>query len=461
MARRRLLLDGEPVRSLDEHRARGGGEALDLASRLGPDGVLDELEISGLRGRGGAGFPAAIKWRTIAAGADGVGERFVVANGAEGEPGTFKDRTLMVHDPYSVVEGVLIAARTVGARRAFVATKASFAPQLEALARAIDEIRAAGWAEGVELTLVPGPDEYLFGEEKGLLEVIEGEEPLPRMFPPYVYGLFTMNPQMGWSAGAGRVARDSTDVASNPTLVNNVETLATVPHIVRRGGEWYRSIGTPESPGTVICTVSGDTVHHGVDEFELGTPLEEVLVELGGGLPEGRAVRYVLSGVANPVVRGPDLGVPVSYEGMESIGSGLGSAGFVVYDDRTDPLELATAVSRFLGVESCGQCPACKLGCTEITEMLADAGEGGYGPGDLAALDARLDRVTDAARCFLPSQEQRVIRSLLPDLRDPTAREGTVRRDLLVAEIHALRDGRVELDERQARKRPDWTYDPA
>ena len=168
----------------------------------------------------------------------------------------------------------------------------------------------------------------------------------------------------------------------------------------------------------------------------------------------------MLSGVANPVVRGPDIGVPVSYEGLDAIGSGMGSAGFVVYDDRTDPLELATAVSRFLGVESCGQCPACKLGCTEITAMLTTAGDEGYGPAELAVLDARLDRVTDASRCFLPSQEQRVIRSLLPDLRDPAARHGAERRGLLVAEIHAWHDGRFELDERQARKRPDWTYEP-
>jgi len=355
---------------------------------------------------------------------------------------------------------MLIAARTVGARRAFVATKATFRHQVDALTRAMAEVQEAGWADGVDLVLVEGPGEYLFGEEKGLLEVIEGEEPLPRMFPPYVYGLFSVNPQMGWSAGGGRAITDSSEVASNPTLVNNVETLAAIPHIVREGGAWYRSIGTPESPGTVICTVSGDTVRHGVGEFELGTPLEEVIVELGGGLPEGRAVRYVLSGVANPVLRGADVGTPVSYEGMEAAGSGLGSAGFVVYDDRTHPVELAAAVSRFLGVESCGQCPACKLGCLEITSLLTTAGREGYSSAELAVLDARLSSVTDGARCYLPSQEQRVIRSLLPDLRDPAAAEGTMRRDLLVAELHHLEGERFVLDERHAHKRPDWTFAP-
>jgi NADH-quinone oxidoreductase subunit F len=450
----RVLLAGEPVTDLAEYSRRGGGEGLRLAARLGPDGVLDELEISGLRGRGGAGFPTGVKWRSIVAGGSAEGERFVVANGAEGEPGTFKDRYLLRHNPYLLVEGLLIAAQTVGAARAFIALKGSFTAEAERVTAAVQEVGAAGWAPEVQVELVLGPDEYLYGEEKALLEVIEGEDPLPRLFPPYLYGLFTTNPQMGWSAG--RTLGEGTNTGSNPTLVNNVETLSTVPLVVREGGEWYRTLGTPDSPGTVICTVSGDTVRHGVDEFEMGTPLAEVIAGVGHGLPAGRAIRYVLSGVANPVLSGDSLDAPVSYEGMEAAGSGLGSAGFMVFDDRTDPTELAAAVSRFLWVESCGQCPPCKLGCESVTTMLEERLSGGGSDEDWVVLRARLGTVTDAARCYLPSQEQRVVRSLLPAVLDP-AQRGTLR-NLLVTKVVDLDGGRFVLDQRQRYKRPDWTY---
>ena len=451
MTRGRVLLDGDPVTSLVDHERLGGGEAVRLAGEVAADVIVDELIQSGLRGRGGAGFPAGVKWRSILAGGPAAGERFVVANGAEGEPGTFKDRAIIRHNPYLLVEGALVAARVVGARRVFIALKASFTTERALLQTAIEEVTAAGWAPEVSLELVAGPDEYLFGEEKALLEVIEGEEPLPRLFPPYVYGLFSLSPQVGWSAG--RTLEDRDDDASNPTLVNNVETLSTVPAIVRHGADWYRGVGTAESPGTIVCTVSGDTVRHGVGEFELGTPVAEVIEELGGGMPPGRSIRYVLSGVANPVLRGDRLDTPLSHEGMESVGAGLGTGGFIVYDDRTDPIELAAAVSRFLWIESCGQCPACKLGTDAVTSLL----EGGLAEGllDLGTLSARLARVDDAARCYLPTQAQRVVGSLLEDIRGGVRGE---RRDLLVTKLVDLVDDRFVLDERQASKRPDWTY---
>ena len=449
------LLDGPPVASLAEYEMRGGGEALRMVERIGPDGVIDQLEASGLRGRGGAGFPTATKWRSILAGGDEAGERFVVANGAEGEPGTFKDRALLRHDPYPLVEGLLIAARTVGARRAFIALKASFAVEAERVATAVAEFAAAGRAPEVEVTLVQGPDEYLFGEEKALLEVIEGEEPLPRMFPPYLYGLFTTNPQFGWSAGT--TGTDYLPDGSNPTLVNNIETLSTVPQIVRHGGDWHCGFGTEESPGTIICTVSGDTVRHGVGEFELGTPVRDVIVELGGGMPEGRAVKYVLTGVSNPILRGEDIDTPLTYEHMAAAGSGLGTGGLIVFDDTTDPVELALACSRFLSVESCGQCPPCKLGGLAITDLLER-----LGPATESRLFARIEswlrNVTDGARCFLASEEKQVVGSLVPDMRDPRMR--APERGLLITKLVDLVDGRFVVDESQGRKRPDWTYAP-
>jgi NADH-quinone oxidoreductase subunit F len=445
------LLPDRPVDSLDAYVALGGGRGLEVARRLGPDGVIDEVEISGVRGRGGAGFPAGLKWRSIRAGGESAGDRFVVANAAEGEPATFKDRWLMRQNPYLPLEGLLIAAHAVGAGRAFVAMKASFAAEADRVQAALTEIAAAGWVDELQIDLVLGPDEYLFGEEKGLLEVIEGEDPLPRHLPPYVYGLFTTGPQLGWSAGPG-----SAEQAANPTLVNNLETLASVPAIVTEGGEAFRRLGTPESPGTVLCTVSGDTVRHGVGEFEMGTPLREVIDVVGGGVPEDRSVKYVLSGVANPVLTAHGLDTPVSYEGFEAAGSGLGAAGFWVLDDRTDPVELATAVSRFLSVESCGQCPACKLGTTAVTDLLQTSIDSHEL--DLSLVAARLSSVDDAARCYLPTQAQRTVGSLLADLRRPGARDGVERRDLLVATLVDLDGDHFTVDERHRRKQPDWTY---
>lgn len=447
-----VLLTGDRVESLEGYRQRGGLEGLVAAEALGPTGVIDELVASGLRGRGGAGFPVGVKWRSIAAGGDGAGERFVVANGAEGEPGTFKDRSILRHNPYLLIEGLLIAAYAVGAQRVFVALKSSFEVEAQRVAAAAAEFAEAEIAKGIRIELVRGPDAYLFGEEKALLEVIEGEEPLPRLFPPYIYGLFTTSPQMGWSAGS--TLDDPGRAGANPTLVNNIETLSTVPAVLRRGAAWFRSLGTDESPGTIVCTVSGDTVRHGVGEFEMGTPLSEVIDRLGGGMAAGRAVKYVLAGVSNPVVRADYLDTPLTYEHMEAIGSGLGTSGFIVFDDRTDPVELAQAVSRFLWVESCGQCPACKLGTGRITELLAT--EGAMEPGVLAELAARLANVTDSARCFLPSQEQRLVQSLVPDMRMETLR--SARRGLMITKIVDLVDDRMVLDGRQSWKRPDWTY---
>lgn len=447
-----LLADG-PVTSLDAYRATGGLAGLEQATALGPGGVIDALVASGLRGRGGAGFPAGVKWRSIAAGGPEAGERFVVANGAEGEPGTFKDRTLLRTNPYLLIEGLVIAARTLGAGRAFIALKGSFETEAAAVTAAASEFAAAGLADDVQIELVLGPDEYLFGEEKALLEVIEGEDPLPRLFPPYIYGLFTTSPQLGWSAG--RNLADNDRSGSNPTLVNNVETLSTVPLILSRGVDWYRQHGTPESPGTIICTVSGDTVRHGVGEFELGTPLAVVIAQLGGGMPAGRSIRYVLSGVSSPVIHGAHLGTPLTYEAMEAIGAGLGTGGFIVFDDTTDPTELARAVSRFLYVESCGQCPACKLGTGRITELLETSTRPPAAT-EAAELAARLRTVTDSSRCFLPSQEQRLVASLVPEIHEPTATRTP--RGLTITKIIDLVDGRFVLDDRQERKQPDWTY---
>jgi len=459
-----FLLPDEPLDSLDEYvDGFDGGQGLLRARELEAIGVIDAIDRSGLRGRGGAGFPTGRKWASIAAGGPEVGDRYVVANGAEGEPGTFKDRMLMRRNPYQVVEGVAIAAATVGAVGAYIAVKASFEPEIAALERALSEMAGTQLIGDVPVTLVTGPDEYLFGEEKGLLEVIEGEDPLPRLFPPYVYGLFTTSPQMGWSAGLDLSSDGPAIPSSNPTLVNNVETLATVVPVLGHGPEWYREMGTPQSPGVVLCTVVGDTQRAGVAEVEMGTSLGEVIERVGGGPKPGRSVKAVLSGVANGVVAGDALDARVSYEGLEAVGGGLGAAGFIVYDDTADMIAVAQAASRFLYVESCGQCPPCKFGTGAVTAVLDRVLAGDATVRDVEVMAARLETVTDSNRCFLPVQEQLVVRSILRAFAGEldgyvTGRTPPLTTEVVVPKLVDIRDGVAIVDERQARKRADWTY---
>ncbi len=458
-----LLLPGRPFGSLDDYLAVGGGRALRAVLERGAEWVLEELERAGLRGRGGGGFPAARKWRSVRAGGAAVGDRYVVANGAEGEPGTFKDRPLMRANPYQVIEGLAVAATVVVAREAFIAVKASFGPEIEALERALEEMAAAGLLCDAPVSLVGGPEEYLFGEEKALLEVIEGNDPMPRWLPPYLHGLFATTPQEGWSAGVGPLEH-AERAGSNPTLVTNVESLANVPLILTRGADWYCSIGTPETAGPLICTVVGDVAHAGFGEVEPGTTLREVIERIGGGARDGHAVKAVLCGVSNPVLTADALDAPVSYEGLASAGGGLGSAGFVVYDDTRSMLAVARMVSRFLYVESCGQCRACKYGCGEITRRLDTLADAHGELLDVEVIGQRLQSVTDQNRCFLGEEEQRVISSLLREFPNDFVRElegAAPLEPLPVPKILDIHDGIATYDENEMRKQPDWTYTPA
>jgi NADH:ubiquinone oxidoreductase subunit F (NADH-binding) len=460
-----LLLPARPHESLDEYIAAGGGRAPALARSKGAGWVFDEIERAGLRGRGGAGFPAGRKWRSVASGGAALGDRYVVANGAEGEPGTFKDRPLLRANPYQVLEGLAVAAIAVGAREAFIAVKASFAPEIEALERALREMSAADLLGDAPVSLIGGPEEYLFGEEKALLEVIEGNDPMPRWLPPYLHGLYATTPQEGWSGGSHPIDLDvAAPVGANPTLVTNVETLANVPLILTRGADWYRTIGTGETPGPLICTVVGDVSHAGFAEIEPGTTLRDVIERVGGGVRAGRTAKAVLSGVSNPALSAAHLDAAVSYEGLTAAGGGLGSAGFIVYDDTRSMVSVARMVSRFLYVESCGQCRACKFGCGEITRQLDEIAQARADLRDIGVIGARLLGITDQNRCFLGEEEQRVIASLLRSFpEDFTAElEGAPSlAPLPVPKIVDLRDGVAIYDDEQMRKQPDWTYTPA
>ena len=459
-----FLLPTDPIVSLDAYLANGiAGSGIRRAHDLGPNATIDLVAQSGLRGRGGGGFPTGQKWAGVAAQAGG--RRYLVCNGAEGEPGTFKDRALLRANPYQLVEGVAIAAFAIGAVETFICLKASFRREIEAVTRAVQEFQTAGLCGDCKVTIVAGPDEYLFGEEKAMLEVIEGNEPLPRWLPPYLHGLFATAPQLGWQSHDTETRGSASGGGSNPTLVNNVETLSNVPHILARGAEWFRSMGTVESPGTIAATVVGDVVAPDVGEVEMGTSLRDVIDAVGSGLAVGRSVKAVFSGVANAVVTAADLDVPVSYEGFQAIGSGMGSAGFIVYDDTTCMVDAAYRFSRFLSIESCGQCPPCKLGSSAITEHLERIETGLGDTGDLDAIAGWLVHVTDGSRCYLAMEERIVVSSILRAFPEEFTEHIELGRcprprHLPIPKLIDLADGRADYDGSFWRKQPDWTYAP-
>ncbi len=459
-----FLLPRTPITSIDAYLAGDtGGSGIRRARELGPSATIDLVSRSGLRGRGGGGFPTGQKWAGVAT--QTGGRRYLVCNGAEGEPGTFKDRALLRANPYQLVEGVAIAAFAIDAVEAFICLKASFRREIDAVTRAVQELQTAGICGDCKVTIVAGPDEYLFGEEKAMLEVIEGNEPLPRWLPPYLHGLFATAPQLGWQSNADDGGSARGGAGSNPTLVNNVETLSNIPHILAHGSDWFRSMGTAESPGTIVTTVVGDVIAPDVGEVEMGTTLRAVIDAVGSGLTAGRSAKAVFSGVANAVVTADDLGVPLSYESFQAIGSGLGSAGFIVYDDTTCMVDAAYRFSRFLSIESCGQCPPCKLGSSAITEHLERIETGVGTDGDLDVITGWLGHVTDGSRCFLAAEEQIVVTSILHAFPEEFAEHLELGRcprprRLPIPKLLDLADGRAVYDESFWRKRPDWTYAP-
>jgi NADH-quinone oxidoreductase subunit F len=455
------LLPPEPVTSLEQHVRAGGGRGLDAARRLGADAVIEHLSAAGLRGRGGAGFPTGRKWQAVREHAARTIPATVVVNAAEGEPGTFKDRELLRRNPFVVLEGALIAAHAVGADGVIVATKQSFRREVQLLRAAVDAVLAAGWGGGVEIGVFEGPSEYLYGEETGLLEVLDGRPPLPRIAPPYRHGVEEVSaddedPRELIDAAGG-------ETPAPPTLVQNLESLANVPGILAEGPRWYREVGTDASPGTIICTITGDTQRAGVGEVPMGTPLRQVIDEIGGGARPGHSIRAVMSGVANPLIAGDLLDTPVSFEAMEAIGSGMGSAGFIVFDDTADLAAVAHGVARFLAVESCGQCTPCKEDGLALAGLLDRVRRSDSNDLDLLAIDDHVRTVADSARCFLAHQQQRVLGSITAEFADDLRvhAEGKVdpAPDFLIAPLVDLDDGVATLEQRQATKQPDWTHD--
>ena len=347
--------------TIDGYRGTGGYEGLERAlAKLSPEQVVESITSSGLAGRGGAGFPTGLKWKSVA---EAPGEpKSIVCNADEGEPGCFKDRVLMDYDPHAVVEGMALAAYATGATRGFIYLRYEY-PDTEAiLGQAIKEAEAAGFigdaglgGRGFNLYVRRGAGAYICGEEGSLLNSLEGKHPFPRNRPPYpvTHGYENL-----------------------PTVVNNVETLASAPQIVRRGADWYRNLGRGDHAGTKLISLSGDIRRPGNYEIPLGLELSELLDDWAGGAPAGRDIQAVtMAGLSGGFLAGADLDVTLDEPSIQSKGSFLGAGGIMVFDDSRDMIAVARGAMAFFAHESCGKCFPCRIGTQRLTERLA--GEAG------------------------------------------------------------------------------------
>ncbi len=452
------VLPAVPIATLADYVAVGGGRGLDLARKLGPAAVIDAVEASGLRGRGGAGFP---KWRTVASdGSAEVPATVVAAPRVSRAPSRTVPSCAPTPSPSSK------GRSSPPSPSALIARSSRSSTPLPPNGRGsieIAEIRVAGWCGDVTVAVATGPSEYLFGEETGLLEVLDGRPPFPRIAPPFRHGVDEVGSEPDEPAGT-RMAEPGA-AGAPPTLANNVETIANIAPLLAEGAEWFRQVGTPESPGTIVCTVSGATRRHGVAEIALGTPLAEVIEAIGGGPVRGRRLVAAMSGVANPLVPAEAFTTPLTYEDMDRIGSGLGTGGFIVFDDRTDLAAVAAGVSRFLAVESCGQCTPCKQDGLALADLLGRVARSDANDDDLAGIADRVATVADEARCFLAHQHQQVLDSILrlfPDALRHHLQPGAAAVDpepiVPIADLGG--DDRFELALTQLDKQPDWSFDP-
>lgn len=340
--------------TFDEYRAEGGYEALAKALTAGPQSVLNELTASGLRGRGGAGFPTGQKWSLTAQ--EPARLKYVVANGGEDEPGSQKDRFLMERYPHKIIEGVLLAAYTIGASEAVLYVNALFTDAIAQLESAISETSTAGHLAIASIRITSAPRQYVAGEDTAALEVIEGRDPLPRMKPPFptTAGLY-----------------------GQPTVVNNIETFAYVPSIVRRGADWFRGQGTADNPGTMLFTLPANVRHPGVVELPVGTTLRALVEEHGGGLASGRGVKGVLPGGPSSGWVGTDeLDVALDREPLAQLGSTLGCGALRILEDGECVMEVIDEIAQFFMAEACGQCPACNMETQTLAKIITQVKNG-------------------------------------------------------------------------------------
>ena len=334
--------------------------------------ILEEVTESGLRGRGGAGFPVGKKWSIAAQ--TGSDTRYVVCNAGEDEPGSFKDRVLLEYRPHLVLEGVILAARAISAERAYLYINETYDDCLSQMETAIGEASAAGYINGITITVHPAPTVYVAGEDSAVLEVLEGKAPKPRQKPPY-------------PATAGLFGK--------PTVVNNVETLANIPLIARKGALWFRSYGTAECPGTMIFCLGDEMNCPGAYELPFGTPIRQLYENAGGGLKSGKTLKAILPGGPSCAFLSPDqLDVPLDPESLKRSGSTLGCGVMRFYEEGTCMVEETLRLAQFFGRECCGQCPACRMETTMLSAILERIQQG---KGDAALFD-QFQKVIDFNR---------------------------------------------------------------
>ena len=390
---------------LEDYIAAGGYTALlKCVTEMTPAEVIDEVVRSGLRGRGGAGFPAGLKWRTVAKAAGP--RKFVVCNGDEGDPGAFMDRSVMESDPHRVLEGMAIAAYAVGASEGYLYVRAEYPLAVKRLKQAINQARAHGllganiggtaFTFRVEVRL--GAGAFVCGEETALMASIEGKRGNPRPRPPF-------------PAESG--------LWPSPTLINNVETYANIPTILRQGADWFAGIGTSKSKGTKVFALTGRVHNTGLIEVPMGITLREIIFDIGGGIPDGRVFKAVQTGgPSGGCIPEEYLDMAVDYESLASVGSIMGSGGMIVIDDTSSMVDVAKYFIEFCKSESCGKCVPCRVGTAQMHTLLELIASGEGTRHDLERLEALCDMVKSTSLCGLGQNAPNPVISTLRYFRD-------------------------------------------
>jgi NADH-quinone oxidoreductase subunit F len=394
-----------PPWEIQDYLRRGGYEAWRKCLKdLSRDEIVAEIKRSGLRGRGGAGFPTGVKWDKVLH--HRVPERYFVCNAGEHEPGTFKDRYLLKHYPHQLLEGCLIAAHAVQAKASFIYINHEYEEERANFEKALKQATAAGYVgknilgTGVDLDIevFSGQGSYVAGEETAMLESMQGRPAMPRQKPPFYptdFGLY-----------------------GKPTLVNNVETLCNIPQIVKHGGTWFTGVGTEKCPGTMLFSLSGAVAKPGIYELPMGTPLRK-LIERGGGVPGGRKVKAVFpGGPAFAMVTADQLDLPMDFDSLKKAGTGLGSAGVIVVDDATCMVAQTLKFSEFFKAESCGQCPPCRMGTINLATLMNKIENGTGTEKDLESLLQVCGFVKGTGYCTLVTGAAVLVQSSLKLFRD-------------------------------------------
>jgi len=378
------IVDPEDI---GHYLARGGYRGLEKALAASPQEVIQEVKVSGLRGRGGAGFPTGTKWE-FCRNASGD-EKYLICNADEGDPGAFMDRSILEGDPHSVIEGMLIAAYAIGATRGYIYCRAEYPLALKRLSKALDQAREAGLLGGdilgsgfgLDISIKAGAGAFVCGEETALMASIEGMRGMPRTRPPF-------------PANSGLWGR--------PTNINNVETLANLPEILIHGGSWYSAFGMGRSRGTKTLSLAGVVNRTGLIEVPMGMTLNQIIFDIGGGIVGDRACKGVLTGgPSGGCIPGTMLDVPVDYESLSQMGSIVGSGSMIVIDQDTCIVDLARFFLSFVQKESCGKCTPCRIGTRQMLSILERIASGEAEPEDLDRLERLANAVKNASLCGL------------------------------------------------------------